>query len=929
MTTFLANLPVERLGWVLIHSLWQFLAIVLVVRLLERVFAGRSGAAARYAVGLCGLAAMTVSPVVTWFCTPEPTSPSAGEAAVSVAHRVDALPAVPTAALGAPQATTETPGGSTVDPPQADYSLAVAWSNVRTALETRLRPWLPVTVFCWLAGMSFCSLRPLVGWLALRRLRATGVSAVGHALEESARRIAARLHVRQTVSVLRSTLAKTPLVVGYLRPVLLIPVAMVAQLPLAELEAILAHELAHVRRHDFLVNLWQTALETVFFYHPAVWSLSHRLRQERENCCDDIALAVVGDPVCYGRALLHVEELRGPDPLFALGAAGGSLRGRILRLFGQPTPPTGTAGLLAGILLPSLTLVGLFAALAWGAPGTDNAKKPAMSDLIEQLSDPSQEKRDAAAAELRKSFVPPPRATWQDKVARAKAGMTRKEAFAAMGIENREPAGTLPDGIAEDYRLDEVWVARFWFPSGPSATSNQLTKAELLESMQQYWVHPPAEFTGRWTTYYVNGQKGHDIDYRNGKYHGEHISYYPNGRPIVIQHYSEDLGAHGEDTGYYASGKLSYRGRYFRGKRIGPWIHYEEDGKVRSREDLPVPPEARVVDEAEKKPVPKAAPAEKRSLDIIIAQHVIVWDGRIRTWDEVVAELREIHKAKGKPIHPNFYFTNGAHSAGHWETYKAKAFEVYKELFEPAGMSLGGISPRAGPRYDLLRKPEDLVPDPRTLRSGVVVEKGQPKAGVLVVLVPEEGQMPVMLKPDLTLRDRHDEVWTVTGPDGRFTLPVQPVHAVDKLTEPPTYAIAAISPTAYRLIPIPAEGEKATIELLPLARVELTPVEGKLQRLSLAFRGGLPDASPGFAIYELELRDKPLPFDLPPGKITIQRSFLHDGGGSRSYPAETVRPAPGESQKVKLPSITEEEAERKWIEDSIRPKKDPNKPEGK
>jgi RNA polymerase sigma factor (sigma-70 family) len=317
------------------------------------------------------------------------------------------------------------------------------------------------------------------------------------------------------------------------------------------------------------------------------------------------------------------------------------------------------------------------------------------------------------------------------------------------------------------------------------------------------------------------------------------------------------------------------------------------------------------------KPMPAPSPAA-RTLDIVIAQHVIVWDGRIRTWDEVVTELRAIRTTQGKPIHPNFYFTNSAHSAGHWETYKAKAFELYKELFEPAGVSFGSISPRAGPRYDVLRKAEDLVPDPRTLRSGVVVENGRPRAGVLVVLVPEEGVMPVMLKPDLALRDRHDEVWTVTGPDGRFTLPTQPAHAIDKLTEPPNYALAAIAPTGYRLAKIPAEGEAATIELLPLARVELTPVEGKQQRIDVSLRGGLPDKSPGFSIYEIDLRDKPHTLVLPAGKITIQRAFLQKDGGSRSYPAATLQIGPGDSRKVTLPNVTEEEAERKWIEESLR-----------
>jgi beta-lactamase regulating signal transducer with metallopeptidase domain len=930
MTTLLANLPVERLGWVLIHSLWQFLVIALVVRLLERALAGRNGASARYFVGLCGLAAMTAAPVGTWLFIPITPSASAGPIAPrSTVENTDALSIRRT-----PQPSPAMTG--TVEPPRdvmkrspADYSLAVALSAGWTTLATHLRPWLPILVMGWVVGMAICSLRPLVGWLTLRRLRTVGVSAVSDVLQESTRRIAARLRVWQTVSVLESTLAKMPLVVGYLRPVLLIPVGLVAQMPLGELEAILAHELAHIRRHDFLVNLWQTSLETVFFYHPAVWSLSRRLRAEREHCCDDIALSIIHDPVSYGRALLHVEELRGPEPLLALGAGGGSLLSRIQRLLGPPAPPTSAAGTVVGVLLPSLALASLLAAFAWGAPDSSDDKQPAISDLIKHLADPSQSKRDAAAAELRKSFVAPPRKPWEEKIARVKAGMTREKSLAAIDIEKREPAATLPDDIAVDYRLDEVWVARLWLSRHVTPTT--VTRAEILESTEHHWVNPPANFTGRWTTYFVNGQKSHAIDYRNGKYDGQFIAYHASGQPSVVQHYSEKYGAHGEDTGHYPSGKLAYRGRYFRGQRIGTWTHYDENGQVRASEELPVPAEALNAgdEQAKEKPPQKTEPAEKpmpaaapkgRSLDIVIAQHAIVWDGRIRSWDEVIAELREIRKAQGKPIHANFYFTNGAHSVGHWDTYKAKLFEVYKELFEPAGMSLGSISPRAGPRYDVIKKAEDLVPDPKSLRSGIVVEKGQAKAGVWIVLVPEEGMMPVMLKPDLTLRDPLDEVWAITGPDGRFTIPVQPVHAVDKLTEPPTYALAVISPTAYRLVGIPAEGEVATIELQPLARVELTPVEGKQQQIDLAFRGGLPDKSPGFAIYEIDLRDKPLTLALPPGKSTIQRAFKHKDGGSRSYPAETVESGAGESQKVTLPNITEEEAEQKWIEESIRPK---------
>jgi beta-lactamase regulating signal transducer with metallopeptidase domain/regulation of enolase protein 1 (concanavalin A-like superfamily) len=365
MTTTLALLLIERLGWVLMHSLWQFMAIALVVRLFERTFVGRRGTSLRYAAGMCGLAAITVAPVATWFLIPAVPAPDAG--AVSAVPFDDNLAerrVVPSAALRLGQ---EADAVESAVRPRAWYSLSDTWSEARATLALRLRPWLPMLVVGWSVGLSLCSLRPLVGWLTLRRLRTIGVSAPGQELTASAQRIAVRLGMTQALTVWQSTVTKTPLVVGYLRPALLLPVAMLAELPPAELEAILAHELAHVRRHDFLVNLWQTLLETVFYYHPAVWSLSHRLRAEREHCCDDVALSIVGDPVRYGRALLHVEELRGAASLLAFGAGGGSLRERIVRLFDQSSRPVSPAGLFAGALLPSVTLVILFLAFAEGA----------------------------------------------------------------------------------------------------------------------------------------------------------------------------------------------------------------------------------------------------------------------------------------------------------------------------------------------------------------------------------------------------------------------------------------------------------------------------------------------------------------------------------------------------------------------------------
>ncbi len=171
-----------------------------------------------------------------------------------------------------------------------------------------------------------------------------------------ARDLCRRLEIRRAVAFLESSAVSVPMVVGWLRPVVLVPASTLTGLSPRQLEAILAHELAHVRRHDYLVNLLQTAVETLLFYHPAVWWVSVQIRRERESCCDDLAVAVCGDRLGYARALVDLESLRTPAPRLVLAASGGSLSDRVRRLVGAPGRPSRrpwAAGLLALALLPA------------------------------------------------------------------------------------------------------------------------------------------------------------------------------------------------------------------------------------------------------------------------------------------------------------------------------------------------------------------------------------------------------------------------------------------------------------------------------------------------------------------------------------------------------------------------------------------------
>ena len=161
-----------------------------------------------------------------------------------------------------------------------------------------------------------------------------------------------RLHIGRAVRLLESTSVSVPTVIGWLRPVVLLPASAMAGLAPNQMEAILAHELAHIRRHDYIVNLFQTVVETLLFYHPAVWWLSRRIRAERENCCDDLAVSLCGDPVAYAAALAELEGLRSTTGDLVLAATGGSLLQRVRRLLGVPTHAGRAPGwLAAGVAL--------------------------------------------------------------------------------------------------------------------------------------------------------------------------------------------------------------------------------------------------------------------------------------------------------------------------------------------------------------------------------------------------------------------------------------------------------------------------------------------------------------------------------------------------------------------------------------------------
>ena len=302
----------DALASALLHFVWQGAVLALLLAMWFRQVGPRSNA--RYVAGVVTLAAMLAAPVATftWIATRQ------GVRSIEVAPEARTTPA-PVA--GATDTTLREVEPEPVTPTAASALLG----RIAPAAEAGM-------LVIWFAGVAALSLRLLGGWVVARRLATQAVRPASAELRTLATQIAGRLALDRAVSVLESSRVRVPVIVGWLKPVVLFPAATLSSLSPSQIEAILAHELAHIRRHDYLVNLLQSAVETLLFYHPAVWWASRHVRAEREHCCDDVAVEVC-DRLVYVSALSDLARMTTAHGT-ALAATDGSLVRRVRRLLG-------------------------------------------------------------------------------------------------------------------------------------------------------------------------------------------------------------------------------------------------------------------------------------------------------------------------------------------------------------------------------------------------------------------------------------------------------------------------------------------------------------------------------------------------------------------------------------------------------------------
>jgi beta-lactamase regulating signal transducer with metallopeptidase domain len=304
----------QQVGWTLLHSLWQG-ALVGMAFVVIRFALRRCSANTRYLAGCLCLALLAAMPVVT-LLKGLPSWPEKGAAdAVMPALGGIALPGLSAAISGGSY------GGN-----------GTYWPVGRAAeILARLAP---VLASVWVLGVAFFSVRLTRGCWCVGRIRTRDHEPADAAWMETLDDLRCRLGVSRPVRLLKSALVEVPTVIGWVRPVILLPAATVTGLTPGQLETILAHELAHVRRLDYVVNTFQCLVETLMFYHPVAWWISGCIREERENCCDDLVIKVCGDRLGYALALATLEGLRAELPEWAFAASGGSLLNRIRRLVG-------------------------------------------------------------------------------------------------------------------------------------------------------------------------------------------------------------------------------------------------------------------------------------------------------------------------------------------------------------------------------------------------------------------------------------------------------------------------------------------------------------------------------------------------------------------------------------------------------------------
>lgn len=311
----------QALGWTLVHFIWQGAALAALFAVANTAC---RRATTRYALAVITLVLMMAAPVITFTSLTQQKDPAvsygAQRASASAVKPVQGVSVKARPSAPVPEIPTSKPVG-------------ILWF-----------------VEAWFLGVALLSLRTAGGLFLIERMRRKEIKPVARELFEKCLVLQKKMGLERVIWYCECLRLDAPAVLGWVRPVVLLPARALTGLSEEQIGMVIAHELAHIRRLDCFVNLFQIGVETLLFYHPAVWWVSQRIRTEREHCCDDAAVALCGDAVNYARALTLMEEWRAA-PSLMMAANRSPLSKRVVRLLGLDGPAGRfrVAGLVVGI----------------------------------------------------------------------------------------------------------------------------------------------------------------------------------------------------------------------------------------------------------------------------------------------------------------------------------------------------------------------------------------------------------------------------------------------------------------------------------------------------------------------------------------------------------------------------------------------------
>jgi bla regulator protein blaR1 len=372
----LSNELIEASGWMLVHSLWQGLLVLIVLSFLLLLMR-RNSAQLRYLVSFFFLLVLLTWSGITFVDAYQ-------YAQEKTAIRAQFVPGTGSVkAYLAEQLSQQNP-----ETHVSDSGINLKMIKVRSFLQRHFH-WVCTL---WMLGMLFVMLRMVGGLFYIQRLRTYGLMPVGEGLSLKLEQFAAQLNIRRKVEIFFSPLARVPMTLGTFKPVILFPFTAMTGLSVKEVEAILVHELAHVLRHDYLFNIIQSVVELLFFYHPAVWIISAQIRSERENSCDNLAIELTGDKLTYVQALAAYEKIRvgQGDLAMAFASKNGSLINRIKRIQKQVAMKTNfIEGLIAALVV--VTGLALVSFTMGNNPATTSGTVPVKTEINADQPGPAHE----------------------------------------------------------------------------------------------------------------------------------------------------------------------------------------------------------------------------------------------------------------------------------------------------------------------------------------------------------------------------------------------------------------------------------------------------------------------------------------------------------------------------------------------------------